>query len=335
MSGNSPLGTKLNYLPVIDSLRAIAASMVCLFHFVCTTTGFVTNATILKVFSFGKFGVHMFFVISGIVIPMTMFNGNYSLSKLPRFIGKRFIRIEPPYIVSIILALGYLYIRKFVPGTVITEAPSNRDILLHIGYLVPFVKDAKWLTPVYWTLAIEFQYYLIISLIFSFLFSKSLYKRIPCYLLLLFSGYFVPQAGYVIFWLPVFLVGIAFVLNKSGTIKPVEYIILSLASFILIGIHLGITTLVVSMFTISMVYFFSNARNKISGFIGDVSYSLYLLHSIIGAAFVNYLSHHTTNPISKTILVIAGYLVSLAGAWLLYKLVEKPSKTLSSKLKYT
>jgi len=325
---------KLPYLPVIDSLRGLAASMVCFYHFVCTTTGFITSAVVLKVFTYGAQGVQMFFVISGVVIPMTMYNAGYHITKLPRFLGKRFVRIEPPYLASAVIAIAYLYLRRYVPNTVPQALPSTRDILLHLGYLVPFVDGAKWLVDVYWTLAVEFQYYLLMSLVFGLLFSKSIYLRIPIYVAFLASGYLLPSGHFVLYWLPVFLLGIAYVLYKSGTITSTEYVIVTLASSTMVGVHLGIRDLVISLFAISAIYFFSNARNKITGFVGDVSYSLYLLHSIIGAAFLNYMSHHANSSAVKIALVILTYFISLGSAWVLYRLVEKPSRQLSSKLKY-
>ena len=59
------IDSKIN---VLDSLRAFTTLSVCLYHFVCTTTGYVTNRWILDIFSVGKFGCGLlFFVISGFV----------------------------------------------------------------------------------------------------------------------------------------------------------------------------------------------------------------------------------------------------------------------------
>ncbi|MFN6038957.1 MAG: acyltransferase family protein, partial [Bacteroidota bacterium] len=142
-------------------LRGVAATLVCFYHFIYTTTDYFTNKILLSMSSYGKYGVQMFFVISGIVIPISMINGKYNYSSIFKFFAKRMLRIEIPFIVSIILAIIYLNLRNFIPTSYkIDLTPSFSDFILHLGYLVPFFDNAKWINPVYWTLGIEFQYYL-------------------------------------------------------------------------------------------------------------------------------------------------------------------------------
>jgi peptidoglycan/LPS O-acetylase OafA/YrhL len=66
--------------------------------------------------------------------------------------------------------------------------------------------------------------------------------------------------------------------------------------------------------------------------LGKISYSFYLLHAIIGASFVNYLSHHVSGGFQKVLLIIAGFLISLGSAYLLYRFVEKPSHNWAKKI---
>ena len=62
---------------IIDSLRSFAAISVCLFHFICTTVGLDYPATMSSIFSYGQNGVLVFFVISGFIIPWSMYSKNY------------------------------------------------------------------------------------------------------------------------------------------------------------------------------------------------------------------------------------------------------------------
>src|SRR5690606_28624124 len=56
------------------------------------------------------------------------------------------------------------------------------QLFSHLGYLNNFIgKD--WLNPVFWTLAIEFQYYLLIALFFPLISSKKWYQWIPALLI--------------------------------------------------------------------------------------------------------------------------------------------------------
>ncbi|WP_420792884.1 acyltransferase family protein [Lentisphaera profundi] len=119
-------------------MRGFAAIAVCLYHFVCTTTGYIENEQLLNFFAWGAKGVQMFFIISGVVIPLSMIKDNYTYNNFSYFIKKRFIRIEPPYIATVILGILYLVLRNHIPGsTPIDMTPSVRDTLLHIPYFIP------------------------------------------------------------------------------------------------------------------------------------------------------------------------------------------------------
>ena len=69
------------HLPIIDVLRGWAALSVCLFHYVCTTTGYIETKLITDLFNFGAKGVQVFFIISGMVIPLSMINLKYSYAR--------------------------------------------------------------------------------------------------------------------------------------------------------------------------------------------------------------------------------------------------------------
>jgi peptidoglycan/LPS O-acetylase OafA/YrhL len=100
----------------------------------------------------------MFFVISGIVIPLSMIKSDYKLQYWGRFLLKRFARLEPPYIAGILIAIAYFQIRRFIPGTSSEDMMiTYKELLLHLGYMIPFVEGARWAVPSLWTLSIEFS----------------------------------------------------------------------------------------------------------------------------------------------------------------------------------
>src|SRR5262249_41982624 len=132
------------------------ALSVCVFHL---------NFGILRPWtSYCWLGVEVFFVISGFIVPYSMARAGYRLTLWPQFMMKRLIRLEPPYLVSIALVM--------VLGYASTMAPDFRglpfdwqwpQLLAHIGYINAFV-GWPWLNGVYWSLAIEFQFYMLIGL---------------------------------------------------------------------------------------------------------------------------------------------------------------------------
>jgi peptidoglycan/LPS O-acetylase OafA/YrhL len=326
---------KRTHIPVIDTLRGIAACAVCVFHFVCKTKDFIGNSTITGLFSFGNYGVHMFFVISGMVIPLSMIKGNYIYKRWPRFLWKRFLRIEPPYLVAVVLGTAYLLLRNHIPGTVPGDSsPSILTILLHVGYLIPFHTGSQWINPVFWTLAVEFQYYLLLSLLFPLALQKALLPRVLFYALLLGACFLPCPQSFLPVWLPLFLLGIVYILLWSDRINAAEYWLVSIPALCLVFWKIDPACACTAVLTLSAVHFAPAFRNVFTKFFGDISYSIYLIHTIVGGAFINYLSHHTHIAWQKGLLVIGGMLLSIASAYLLNRFIEKPSQELSARIKY-
>ena len=139
-------------------LRGLVALLVCLYHF---TEGFLPQEHPLRfIFSRGYLGVEIFFVISGFVIPYTMYKSNYQFRDAGRFMLKRLARIEPPYWLSIALIFFIDYLASFsihYRDKVIVF--DWKDLFYHILHINDFL-DKPWLKGIYWSLAIEIQYYL-------------------------------------------------------------------------------------------------------------------------------------------------------------------------------
>lgn len=323
------------HIPAIDTLRGVAASLVCFYHFVCTTTGYIESESILDFFHLGYYGVHMFFVISGVVIPLSMIIGGYTYDSWFRFIKKRFIRIEPPYLVSVLIATAYLIIRNYIPGTTpVDMSPDALTLFLHVGYLVPFFEGFHWVNNVYWSLAVEFQYYILLCLIFPLFLKRKLWMRIPIYLFFWTAAYMLPIMRFLPIWLPMFMVGISYVLWRYEYIQKLEFLIVLSISLVMTYVHIDLNAALFGAGTLAIIHFLPQLRNKASRFLGDISYSLYLLHTIIGSAFINYLSHSFKLGWQKVLIISLGYVFSVLAAYILFKWVEKPSKRWSSKVNY-
>ena len=108
-------------------------------------------------------------MISGFVIPWSLHRSGYQLHDFHRFVLKRLLRLEPPYLVALasVVAFAAFYAwvkqRPFPP-----EEHWWLQVALHLGYLTRFF-GFDWLNDLYWTLAVEFQFYLLIGLVFPLL----------------------------------------------------------------------------------------------------------------------------------------------------------------------
>ena len=152
----------------IDALRGLAALVVVLAHIVQNASFAEMNfprewiATVLdRIFSYGRAGVTLFFLISGFCIHM-----RWSLAKvegrptriafLP-FWKKRFVRLYPPFLV----ALGFYLAARTWDGSIRWGAFDYYDVASHLLMLHNF--DGRTIFSiegVFWTLAIEEQLYL-------------------------------------------------------------------------------------------------------------------------------------------------------------------------------
>jgi peptidoglycan/LPS O-acetylase OafA/YrhL len=320
---------KDNYqIPIINNLRGIAALTVCLYHFICTTKDYVTGERILDSFYYGQFGVQIFFVISGIVIPLSLLKSDYSILKFPKFFLKRIIRIEPPYIVAVILAILILIFRGDMSKINLTE------ISLHIGYLIPFfLPKYNWLNNVFWTLGIEFQYYIIISLLILLLLKNLFFGRLIFYSILLTMPFIFTDSNFFPFYAPIFLIGIVWCLLFLNKVNLIEFVTVLMASFVVAYLKVSHIEAYIGLGTIILVHFFKNYSNKLLLFFGNISYTFYLIHPLIGASCINILSHKYYLSWQKPIVIGVGIIVTIISSYIMYRIIEKPTHQLSKKIK--
>lgn len=323
---------EIKHLSVIDSLRGVAALMVCLFHFISSNALF-EQEPVNDFFSWGKYGVPMFFVISGTVITLSLLKSGYQLKHFGSYLLKRIIRIEPPYLVALLLTVVYMYARELVPGaTPVDLRPSLNELLLHVGYLVGFFEGVRWVNPVFWTLAIEFQFYLFMALVGPMLLGQMAGRWailvIGLVLPVLFSG-----LGHLVDWLPLFYMGIVVALRLINHISLTEFILV-LGGCCLSGvIVLGYPDVIFALLTALVILLFPFAKSAVGSFLGRISYALYLLHAITGAVFINLVAKFTDSDALNVLLVAVGLLLSILVAHFFYRWVEWPSLRKSKQIK--
>lgn len=324
---------KGTYIPVINTLRGLASLAVCVFHFVYSPKGLVENEAIRDVFYFGHKGVEIFFVISSIVIPLSLLKIKYTSRNFWLFLKKRFVRVEPPYLMAVLIGITYLIIRNYIPGTKEVDlTPSITDILLHIGYMVPFFEEARWVNNVFWTLAVEFQFYVVIALAFYLLNGDKLLRRVLFYAIFILPPLFYPESDLFISWSGYFSFGIIYVLYRFGKIKFSEFIIVELIAVISYTVYGSWLSLALAIVAISVIHVFPMVRARITDWLGDISYSLYLLHNIIGAAFLNFTLRWADSQWQVALIIILSIAVSLFSAYLMWRFIEKPTQILSKKI---
>jgi peptidoglycan/LPS O-acetylase OafA/YrhL len=305
-------------------LRGIAALAVCFVH-IALITNFHINRIIDFITTNGQQGVVIFFVISGFVLPYSLYKKRYTLADFFSFLIRRSVRIDPPYWFSMVII--------FIAGILPVSKLNLNSVIEHLFYLVPFIKGSSWYSSVYWTLSIEFQFYILLGLFYPLLSKINANISVICLILIsavcIFMGF--TYSGIIItnFYDFVFGYIVFFGYTKKISPKKTLLIILLFAVFVVLKVSFtaGFVPLTASLF---IIFYKNNKLPKPVSFIGNISYSLYLLHSTTSTLFANYVSQFISN---KLLLFPLCLVVSILIAYVFYRLIERPSMNLSKTLK--
>lgn len=325
---------------VIDGFRAISIFVVLLYHYLVRWTPplhqidfYGYHYTYSPLFQLGQFGVHIFFVISGLVIAMTLVKSQSPLD----FAVRRFARLYPAYMAAATL----LTIIVFASGGPFTL--TLRDYLATLTMAAPQL-GAKYVDNAYWSLFVEVKFYAISALLFLFLRNRFWLGVIA----MAFIGQIIrplsPKISELVFmthFLPLFLIGMAgwyyifnaqrgvaaallfaglvcYVLNAGMLVSEVSVPALHLLAH---GVILG-----GAFAMLLMLRFWSTARFGALAYIGRASYSWYLVHQTIGVIIIGLLVGQYGWP------DMAGFAValvaSLAIGCLMFEWVELPAQRL-------
>ena len=322
----------------IDLLRGLAALAVCWFHL--TGSAGPADPAIVASGRYGEFGVDVFFVISGFVIPFSLQRSGYRLGDFWRFLLKRVARVDPPYLASVAVAIGMAHLVSLVPGSrAVFRMPSAEQVLLHVGYAVPFVRSAEWLNPVFWTLAVEFQYYLVIGLAYPLIASRREAVSLLTTGVLLVSSALLPQKEFFPAHAALFVLGIYIFRHRAGLSAFGVLLAVVCVALVAATVMRGVPAAVAgALAAVAILTERSWARRPLPPallLLGSISYSLYLLHWPVGIDAVA-ASRRLLPPFPGTDLLarLVGLVASLVAAYAFYRLIEKPAQRVASRVGY-
>jgi peptidoglycan/LPS O-acetylase OafA/YrhL len=220
---------RANYFPEIDGLRFISIALVLVFHVgvvIGLDRGSYTadppfgtaqplgslDGFLARTLDRGSVGVLVFFTISGFVLALPFVERRIKAttgSDLARYFVRRFTRIEPPYVVAMVLL--------FLVARTMDGSPSLASLAASLGYVHQMVFSIP--SPANgsaWSLEVEVQWYVLVPLLSVLLLRGStLQRRLSLVLLIVGALLFQMEiaAGSpraftsVLSWLQFFLVG--------------------------------------------------------------------------------------------------------------------------------
>lgn len=299
----------------VQALRGIAAMLVVIFH--VSGSSFVTGAA----------GVDIFFIISGFIM------GTVGVGDTPsRFLRKRLIRIVPLYWgVTLAMCVGALI-------GIFRNFDFDTASLVHSLLFLPYFDASGKIWPlvvVGWTLNYEMFFYVVFAI--GLFLARPILVPVLVMCCLVVLGFAVkPEAAALQIWTSPLLIEFTagLLLSQFTTLKGrIPGLIMIAASILLFVIsaqwHLyegalravawGIPAFlaVAGFLAVERAGAWPTFWARPLEELGDISYSLYLLHGIVVAFGHRFLG----NGIFGNVIII---LASLAVAELSYRLFEKP-----------
>ncbi|MGL6365440.1 acyltransferase family protein [Aeromonas veronii] len=312
---------------------------------------YVSLLNFFPLFNWGAYGVALFFIISGFVIPFSLQKTTWS-----GFTINRMLRIVPTYIVGFSITLGAILISSHYFSR---EWPfTAQEVLIHY---IPGVRDLLWsrgIDGIVWTLEIEMKFYFVCALlivlfrkqstmvflapIFIFIASVVINRCIPDWgksdaRLWQLAMTFMTVSQYIIYM----FIGVVFHYVQRGRIERDKAYLLIGVIFCLFCLHwyigpaaAGITVawsyafaLLTFIFAFTYQDFFKS--NKFFDFLADISYPLYVIHGVAGYVALRILLDLGMKAWVSLLIVTSGCIFL---SWVLHKLVEKPSQRVGKKL---
>lgn len=317
----------------LDALRGVAALWVAWYHFYRFTTlpGLLDRPDGIDWFLLhGYLGVEIFFVLSGVVISLSVMGAKITWPYTLSFAIRRSIRLDPPY--WAILALACL-LRALTGDPV--PLPSA---LAHVAYLQNILGFPN-VVQQFWTLCYEVQFYLVL-ICFIALAQKAgkvvgwLAVLLPLAISLYLYAYWWPPTGWFIDYWYAFALGVATTGMLRKRINPAVWALAT--GFVLVAgferDRIEMMTVAVTVMVIGMTGLAGKlpvwSGGVVFRYLGRVSYSFYLVH-FLGTYIARILAARADSAFEGILVFIAATLIALGFAEILHRLVEAPAHALS------
>ena len=270
-----------------------------------------------QIMTLGRHGVEIFFVISGLVITMTVLRSQNAID----FAAHRIARIYPALIVSAAITLALC---QFAPPALRREP---LDFLASLT-LHPRLFGRTFVDGAYGTLAVEMKFYAYVAASFFVLkqrFWIGLLVAAGASLALSFN-HFAEMLLFPHYW-PYFLIGMA---GWYGLFEKqlTPTILLSTSGLLLLAIYYPgpSPTMLVMLATVLMAWMIhARVTMPLLPALGRISYSLYLIHQNLGVMMIGKLTGLGLPGLAALALTVGS--LTLA-AFAMHRLVELPGQRL-------
>lgn len=347
-------------LAFADGLRGLAACWVVLFHMsegehIEALRAAIPAVVYRVLFSMGDLGVPVFFVLSGYVMALSTAKLNFNASVGLRFVVRRLIRLIPAYYFAIAFILALSAVKYKVMGQGFIH--FDLQILAAHAFLLQGVMNIKNIDPVFWTLCIEIQFYVVFAMLmwaqsrfssgggeggkrYYFLYGLLLSSAVALLWPLGFVFGSLWPGGFLPYWY-CFMAGVWACVARDGTrlarICAISYALIVMASGLWITSGVALTAATTALLLMWVAYCSKEGvwlSSRWIQFLGLISYSLYLIHNpLTGATFNVFKRFSPSGPVWDAVGIALVAAVCVLGSYMAYLLIERPSIALSRRVR--
>ncbi|WMS86186.1 acyltransferase family protein [Pleionea litopenaei] len=370
------------YFPQLAWLRGFAAFAVVFYHI---RRGINVNYTgndpmvdnwFFRAIDLGDFGVLLFFVLSGTTLYLNhqSFQPKWELSN---FFIKRIFRIWPAFFVSLIISIAFipifsaLYIPELKGYWIEVHADQNysfSDIFRYLSLVFNITGPHGKFNVVYWSLPIEFQYYLIFPLLVlslrwlpyvgPVLIGAILYGLLHTGVRDIIANAWTLMLAYTFCggvligylykkWHERFslsattglVITLALLVATSTINQAYDDLPAWIQNLPIIGIEMNMFGLLALAVVLIMIFtncdsLANSGASRLFNFLGEISYSVYLYHCIFIAigvlAVLQFeLYSYWSKLMTVTLVTLIGTVIS---SYLSYRFIEKPGIQIGRKI---
>ena len=340
-------------LGFLDALRGIAAAWVVMYHVTAIPKPILAVPQWASWISAGASGVVLFFVVSAFSLCYTTrFHGP---GAVPFYI-RRFFRIAPLFYAMLVFSA---WPNPVIDGT----AHSWPEIALNVVFAYNFFPSQQWgLVLASWTIGVEMIFYLVFPLVLRQ--ASDIWRALALALAALLLGRAILAVlPYLVtdvqsYWtltvfrhLPVFLLGVVAYLLRLMLIERRNAsrigVVLTLGAVVVFGAIVDYRTALLdpyywqaiafSMLLVGLsLYAVPLLVNRLTTFLGRISYSLYLLHSplvmFLRPAYRAVYEWTLPNTPKLLICLALTFALVVPLAYCTYRFIERPGIRLGNRL---
>lgn len=319
---------------LVESLRTIAALLVGLYHLLLFSVNgqdlFPEMDASQLFFEFLKTTVLAFFIITAIVMPVHFEQEQYTIRDYLVFLFKRLLRVHVPFlaVICLIVLVEQFFLLRSGEQVHIDWFRFFANISLTAEF-----SHVPWYNTIFWTLAIEMQFYILIGLVYPLIRKWPLWGTLGFFLAGELLHLLSNDTRFVWYYTPYFTSGLIVYFLLIGKLTKLQMTLITMIIAAIVWFLHGRFEMPV-VFIVPLLFLIVPNTANVFGYFGRFTFSFYLIHGLSGGLLLYFTRNMDAGTGWGILRLILALVVSFTATWLFYRCVEKPATKLTHRLRY-